>query len=287
MTTMTTTGSPTAWLPEAKGNLIIQPLGTESVAIQAIEGGATIAPAQTNSYRVPIVTSDPAVGWVAEGEEIDESQMGQDEDHDVFHKVAGLSVITKELANDSNPQVAEQVGLGLARSIAKEIDKAFFGGRGASNTKPPRGLEDLTGVSAISVGKWEDLDPFNAALMQAAGVGATLGAWVANPTDALALTQLRKAGGSNEPLLQPDPTQPARHLISGVPLLISPAVNAGTVWGIPTAKRAEIVIREDVTVETDSSVYFTSDKVVVKATARITTMYPHTAAIQKIIATGE
>ena len=286
MSTMTTTQAPSAWLPEGKGALIIQPLATESVALRALGGLSAVAKAGTNSYRVPTVTADPTVAWVEEGEEIDESQLVQGEEHDTFHKVAGLSVITKELANDSDPKVAEQVGLGLARSIAKEIDAAFFGGRGATDTKPPRGLKDITGTSAVSTTEWEDLDPFNAALMTAAGLGVTLGAWVAHPNDALALTQLRKAGGSNEPLLQPDPTQAAQYMISGVPLLVTSAVEEGTVWGIPTADRVQLIVREDVAVETDSSVYFTSDKVVVKATARLTTLFPHPAAIAKIIITG-
>lgn len=283
MPTMTTNNAPKAWLPDTTGELIVQPLTHESVAIQAIGSPPILAPARTNGYRVPMVTDDPAVAWVAEGEEIGESELGQDEEYDVFHKIGGLTTITREMADDSNPDIANQVGLGLARSIAQGLDAAFFGARGASNVKPPRGLQDIAGVSAIVTDKaWSDLDLFNQVILEAEGRGCTFASFVANPTTALVLMKLRKSAGSNEPLLQPDPTKPATRLIAGVPLLVSPYVETNVVWGVPTGGRVQIVVREDVMVESDKSVHFTSDKIVVKATARLTTLYPHHRAIQRI-----
>ena len=118
-------GQPQAWLPEGFGQLVIQPVQAMSAAIQAI--GSTQANANSNSYRVPVVKTDPSAAWVAEGEEIPASEQDLDEDADRFHKLAGLTIVSSELANDSNPDAAEQVGLGLARDIARKLHGAFFG----------------------------------------------------------------------------------------------------------------------------------------------------------------
>jgi Phage capsid family len=64
-------------------------------------------------------------------------------------KVAGLSQISNEAASDSNPTVADQIGKGLARSIAKKVDAAFFGD---TVTNGPSGLLSLVGVNVVDTG---------------------------------------------------------------------------------------------------------------------------------------
>ncbi|MDK9655204.1 phage major capsid protein [Propionibacterium freudenreichii] len=278
---MTTPNTPQAWLPETIGELIVQPVQAASVAITAL--GSVFADAQTDQYRVPVVKTDPAAAWVPEGTEIPVSEQGLGEDADRFHKLAGLTIVSSELANDSNPDAAEQVGLGLARDIARKLDGAFFGSRGASENQP-RGLGDITGVNAIatSTTAWQSLDPFTSATYAAENVGAQLAAFVANPDDALALAQLKDQTGSNRPLLGTDPTTATKRLIDGVPLLTSPAVAAGTVWGLPGLGQVLIAIRSDTSLVRDESVFFTSDRVAIRATMRVTTLFPHPAAIQRI-----
>ena len=275
--TMNTSDANRTWLPHDRGNLVIQPVQQDSVAIRAV--GATMAAPQTNGYRVPIVAADPSAGWVAEGEEIPASDAQLEEAADQFRKLAGLTVVSRELANDSNPQAAEEVGKGIARDIARQIDSAFFGDQDGTGTAPA-GLGS-TDANEIQVDGWEDFDPFTEAIYAAEGVGAALSAFVASPTDALALAQLRKADGSNETLLQADPTQPTQRLIAGVPLLVSPSVEEGTIWGLPS-DRVIVAIREDVEIERDSSAYFTSDQVAVRGILRGTFLYPHETAIQRI-----
>ena len=274
---MTTSNANQTWLPEDRGNLVIHPVQQGSVAIQA--AGSTLAAPQTNGYRLPIVSSDPSAGWVSEGEEIPTSDAELEEAADKFRKLAGLTIVSRELANDSNPQAAEEVGKGIARDIARQIDAAFFGDQDGTGTAPA-GLGSIN-ANEITATEWADLDPFTEAIYAAEGVGATLGAFVANPNDALALAKLRKADGSNENLLQVDPTQPTRRLVAGVPLLVSPAVQEGTTWGLP-AERVVIAIREDIQVDRDTSAYFTSDQVAVRGILRGTFLYPHETAVQRI-----
>lgn len=214
------------------------------------------------------------------GGEITPSDLATTELSSPFYKVAGLSIISSELAEDSSPEAAQLVGAGLARDIAKKIDAAYFGK--STTPEQPKGIEDVVGVTAVQAGTaWVSLDPFTEAAYNAEGVGATLSAFVANPADALTLAKLKQQTGSNVPLLGADPTKPTRRTLGGIPLLVSAAVEAGTVWGIPSGQTM-LAIRRDVRLERDASVYFTSDRVAIKATLRVTFVFPHAAAIQKV-----
>lgn len=289
-TNMVTTSQPRAFLNSAVGNLIVRPLQAQSVALRA----ATMVRIDeaSNSFRVPVVTEDPAVAWVAEGEEIPASGAKLAEDTDLFHKLAGLTTVSSEFLNDSSPAVAEIVTKGLARSLALKLDTAFFGKRG-TDTKAPRGLGDIDGVNTIAAGaKIASLDPFTQAIYAAAKTGgATLNSFVAHPDDALMLAQLKDEANSNRALLQPDPTKgdptteagtvtPAA-TIAGVPMWITPACPKGTIWGIPKDS-VVVALRKDLEVTKNDSVYYTSDVTAVRALARVTTVFGHPAAIQKI-----
>lgn len=274
---MTTASANRAFLPEQIHSLIVQPVQAASVALQVADVQSTGA--QVNAYRVPIVTADPVASWVAEGAEISASDANLGEAASPFYKLAGLTVISKELAEDSSPAAAQLVGNGLARDIARQFDAAFFGAKG-SNAAQPAGLENLVGFNAVA-GSGTNLDPFEQAASAAETAGVTLSSFVAHPDDALKLAVLKKSTGSNEPLLSADTTQASRRLIAGIPLRVSPAVKKGTVWGIPQS-RIIVAIRQDVTLDIDRSVFFTSDRVAVKATMRAAILYPHAAAVQKI-----
>jgi hypothetical protein len=61
----------------------------------------------------------------------------------------------------------------------------------------------------------------------------------------------------------------------------SPAVPQGRIWGIPKAK-VFAVLRLPVSVVTDRSAYFSSDRLGVRCVTRFGFAYPHQAAIIKI-----
>lgn len=271
----TTTNTSALLAPEQVGDLIVGPVIEQSIATAV----STVVQTSTHTFRVPLVTADPTAAWVNEGQEITPSDLTVAEVTTTPAKVAGLTIITRELAADSSPAAAQQVGDGLVRDIIRVVDSGFFGDAPAPG---PAGLETLTGVTDVYAGaSWANLDPFAAALAGAEQVGARITSWVANPADALALATIKASDGSNVPLLGNDVTVPSGRTIAGVQLHVSPAVTAGTIWGIPQ-DRAIVVIRESTTVETDSSVYFTSDRVAVKATMRVGYLFPHPAAIIKV-----
>ena len=262
-------------LPEEYGKLVTQPVEGNAVVYQVADKVNTAA----NEFHVPIVQTDGTATWVQEGEEIAPSEAAFAEAVVVPRKVAGLTVISRELANDSSPSAAKIVGDGLARSIARQIDLAFFG---TTPTHGPTGLESIASVNEVDAGTaWVNLDPFANAIAEAEQVGTTVTSWVANPEDAKILATLKDQADSNRPLLGVDPTQPTKRLIQGVPLFVTPAVTQGTIWGIPR-DRVLVVTRTGTEIAVDESVYFTSDRVAVRAIMRVGFAYPHPEAIQKI-----
>ena len=274
MTLLTSTSDVGGLLTDSIGKLVVQPVLAESVAAQV----ATVVSTGAHTYRLPVVASDPTAGWFAEGAEITPSDAALEEVIVTPSKLAGLSIISRELAEDSSPAAAQVVGQGLARDLARKLDVAFFAN---TTTNGPSGLLSLT--TSTTVAAFTSTDVFAAAISEAETFGAKLDHFVTTPAVALTLAQLRKATGSNEPLLGSDATKPGTRTILGVPLLVSPAVSSGVVWGIDSSF-VQVVVRDDTRLEVDRSAYFSSDRVGVKATMRAGFAFPHPLSIQKITA---
>ncbi len=260
---------------EEIGPLVIQPVQAASTAIQTTTNVLT----RGERFRVPIVSDDPDAFWVAEGAEITPSDATLAEDIVTPRKLAGLTIVSRELAEDSNPAAANVVGQGLARDIARKLDMAFFG---ALLAPAPPGLGALTGIQTV-VGPYANLDPFAEAISKAEQVGATVTAFVTDPATALALSKVKEASGSNRPLLGADATAAGQRRILGVELVSSPAVAAGVVWAYDR-ERVWTVLRDDVRLEVDRSVFFTSDRVAVKATMRAGFSFPHPQSVVRVTA---
>lgn len=269
MTTAAVSGGPIL-APEQLGDLVVRPVFERSIAMQA----STVVTTRSHDYRIPVVVTDPSAAWVDEGAEITPSDADLDEITVTPPKVAGLTIISRELADDTDPAAAEQVGAGLARDIARRVDQAYF------STQPapaPAGLSTLAGVTTVTgPAAWANLDPFSDAQAQSEDVGGQITAWIANSATARTLANLKEASGSNRPLLGADRS------INGLPLLVSPYVAADTVWGIPAA-HVFVVVRDDTTVEVSRDAYFSSDQVGVKATMRVGFGFPHPAAVMKVV----
>jgi HK97 family phage major capsid protein len=263
--------------PETVGDLIIRPVSLASRLFLV----STVVTTQSKDYRLPIVAADPSAAFVAEGQEIPVTDADVQELIVTPAKVAGLTVVSRELANDSNPEATDVVGDGLGRDIAKKVDAAGFG---TSTANGPAGLRALSGATEIdATGPLDNLDVFTEAISEAENVGAQLTSFVASPAVALALAQLKTGTGYNTPLLGSDPTNPTQRLVQGVPLIVSPAVGDDVIWGIPKAFSYVVLRDDEVPIAVDKSAFFTSDRIAVRATLRVSWGWPHPAAIQKIV----
>lgn len=276
MATLSTTANGRPLLVDDVATLLVQPTINLAIADKV----ATTVTTPSTVFRVPSVTADPSAAWVTEGSEIPVSNATVAELDVTPAKLAGLSVISSELAADSSPAAAQVVGDGLARDMSRRLDAAFFG---ALPAPAPAGLAALSGVqSVIDAAAFASLDAFITAISLAETVGATITDFAVGPTTALQLAKIKELSGGTRPLLSMgDPTAPSRRMISGVPLHVSAAIPDGIAWALDRS-RVWLVVREDSTVIADSSVFFTSDRVAVRGTMRVGFAFPHAASIVRI-----
>jgi HK97 family phage major capsid protein len=277
MTLLTTAGSGSSILtPEQVQTLVVEPLTRTSVAMQ-ISTPVTI---DTHTTRFPIVVTDVSSGWTAEGDEIAVTDPTLSELECTPSKLASLTVVSSELIADTNPTALAVVGSSIVRDLAIKLDSAFFGN---TISNGPSGLDSLVGVQHVDGGStFTNLDAFAAALSKLEQVDSSLTrSFVAHPNTLLALSELKIGTSYNLPLLGPDASSPTKRSILGVPLYWSPFIEEGLVWLVPQSK-SFVVMRSDTSVLTDSSAFFSSDRVAIRATMRVGFAWPHQAAVVHI-----
>jgi HK97 family phage major capsid protein len=273
-----TSGGSSILTPEQVGRLVVEPIYEQSTALQT--SVATPVTTSSHSYRIPKLTADATASWVAEGAEITPSDPTVSELTVTPSKVAGLTVLSSELAADSsNPAAANLIGNSLVNDVANQIDAAFFGN---TTTNGPSGLGSITPTAVDAGAAYDSLDAFAEAISQLQQKGSKPTAFLVNPALALVLAQLKTDSTiSLKPLLQPDPTQPGKQLVFGVPLVVNRHVPNDVVWAVDAA-RIVVVVREDTTVETSREAFFTSDRIAVRTTCRIGFGFPYEAGLVKI-----
>lgn len=266
---MNRTDANEAFLPETVGELIVKPVQAASVAMQV----GTVVNIASKDYRLPIVAADPSAAWVAEGGNIPDSDGELDELVCTPSKVAGLSIVSRELAEDSSPAAQQVIGDGLARDIARKVDAAFFADTTANG---PDGLESLT-MSTVS-GDGANLDWAYEAISKAEGFGGQVTSFVTHPTTALALRTLKTdSTDSNMNLGWPGD-------LPG--LVTSPHATEGVIYGLD-ARFAQVVVRDATRLDVDRSRYFESDQVAIRATMRVGFAFPHPLALVRVnVGTG-
>ena len=265
-------------LPDDFGQLIVKPVTRTSLAFQL----STVVQTGANEFHVPILNEDPTAAFVAEGAEITADDVVLSEEIVKPAKVAALSVVSREMANDSSPSAQDIIGAAIARDLARAIDAAYFGTW--TSGPAPKGLGNLTPTEVTGTdAAYTNLDLFEEAILNAETNGTPLTAFVTSKATAKSLLQLKDESGSNRPLLGVDATSPTRRTILGVPLYVSPHVEAtdNLVWGIPQS-RSLVVHREGAELAVDRSVYFTSDRVAIRGVMRLTFAFPDEAAVQKV-----
>ncbi|MFE0789151.1 phage major capsid protein [Streptomyces mutabilis] len=264
-----------AVLPPEYGAVVTKPV--EALSVAYLTG--TKVTTSASEYLIPILATDVTTGAVVEGAEITPSDAVFEELRIKPAKFAGLTIISRELADDSNPAAADQVGRSIARQIANSVDNALFNALTAPN---PAGLASLTGISAVAApAAWTNLDPFEEAVSLSEAAGGRVTAWVTGATTALEVAKLKDATGSNKGLLNPDLTAEGRRAILGRPVVVSPFVPADTVYGI-SREDLLVVTREDTRLDVDRSAYFSSDRIGVRGTMRVAFGMPVPAAHVRI-----
>lgn len=269
-------GLQTAWTPEDYGKVVDTVLAEISAAFRA----STVVQTGSETYRAPLHTADPAVAWYAENTTIALTDPTTNEVVITPKKVAGRTQISTEAAEDTNPAVANMTAGDLARSIAKKIDATFFGN---TVTNGPSGLLSLTGINEIDTTTYPftNLDAFHHAKAAALTDGAKVSAWIVAPDVALTLSTAKQlTTGSNVGLLDANGVSDGT-ILAGVPVIVSPDVTAGTVWGLDSSQ-VIVVQRTGTTVKQSFDAAFAEDAVQVRATARISWGFVNPAGVVRI-----
>jgi len=262
-----------AWTPNEWGELVDLVLKDRAVAFKA----GTLRQIGKDSINFPMVTGDPSVSWYAENTQISLTDPTTSQLIVTPKKVAGLTQIGNETAEDSEPAVSDQVGYMLARAVGKEIDRCFFAN---TTSNGPSGLLSLSGINVVDTTDYpfESQDPFTKAKYAALADGAELSVFVLALDVAESLELIKEQDGSNKTLFEGIGTGGT---LAGIPTLVSPAVAAGNAWGLD-ASQISIVQRLGTKVEKDRSVAFSYDATQVRATARIGFGFENPAGVVRI-----
>lgn len=246
-----------AFTPEDFGKLVDLEVQAKSVAAKS----ATVFGTDKVKVNFPLWTADPSVGWYGELDEITPADGSTDEVEVTPTKTAGLTLISNELKDDSDPSVAQLAGAGLSNQIARSIDAAFLGN---TTTKGPDGLLSLTYTPVDTGTGLTNLDPFIQARYAAIAAGSVLSSWIVSPDTAEDISLLKVQTDSNQSLVQ---FVDDGITIAGLPVLVSDQVDASTLfWGVPKA-HVMYVLRKGTTVERFPAV--TQDGTYVRAVSRI------------------
>ena len=148
-----TAGAGPILTPSQVEALVVRPVMDQAVSSQV----STVVQISTNQLRIPVVLTDPQASFVAEGAEIPVTDGTLTEIVATPKKLAALSIISSELAQDSSPAALQVVGDGIVRDVKRQLDASFFGNTTANG---PSGLGSLTTATATNAGSWANLDSF-------------------------------------------------------------------------------------------------------------------------------
>jgi HK97 family phage major capsid protein len=223
-----------AWTPEDFGKVLNKAIQARSTAFQA----ASLFGTDKVRVQFPLWNADPSAAWLDELEVIVPADGATGSVTCTPSKVGGITTLSNEIKNDTDPEIADAAAAGLANDIAQKIDAAFL----ADTT--PKANSGLLSVASTVVDTGATIaneDPFIDAIFAAEAVGANIDRWIMHPDTAKVLSKLKKGTGSNERLLQRT-TDGA--FIAGIRVLTDPKVDAATkAWGIDST-RTKVVLRQ-------------------------------------------
>lgn len=273
MATKTTPTSPKAWAPDVTaflpGDVIPDALILQTATVVgSIEGDEP-------AVRVPFVADDGVVGFVAEGAEIPDADQDFDEVVVLTGKVAALGKYSFETL--AQPEAARMVVESLSRSVVTKANQAYLGN--AEAAPGPTGLLNTPGIVDVETPIADDLDLLVDAVSFIELDGGTATHIVASPTAWATLSKLKRGADSNESLVGAG-TVAAERALLGLPVLVTPAMPAGSLLVVDQS--AVIGAQSPVRVARSDDAYFSSDSIGVRVTWRLGWKVMHGSRVAKL-----
>lgn len=295
------TGTPQGTSPIAppdQGDLIVVPLLRESLALNV----ATLIRTDRSTVRVPILDEDVPSGWTPEGSEIVHGEPDMRQAVLTPHKVAAVTTLSNELVSDSTPEAAAMVGQSIARSMRRVLDGSFLVDAGtedeAGQPLASVGVLATPGVvdgGTFTAGTDANLDVLSDAInavLRADGIADTI---VMSPQTWGVISQLKATSDSAVPLLgspagmavqpgtasapgqasavsganagQPQTGGPQRPSLFNAPVFVDSTVPDSMI-GVWDSRAVAVALRNDVSLQSDSSARFSADSTMIRGTIR-------------------
>lgn len=259
--TATTSNSASPWRPDqhvfdASDVLPDALVLTNTLTVGAIEGDRPV-------IEVAYAVDDDAA-FVAEGAEIGEAEPQLASATIYTAKFAQLVRLTNEQYRQG--QTPAELARSVSRALTRKADQALIAQAApvSPDTAPVAGLLNTAGISTevVEDGSLDALIDLEATVRAA---GANPSAWILAPATWAELRKMKTASASNQNLLGAG-TDNSEPRLLGIQVKVNPAVPAGS--GILIDNSAVLSAVGPVHITTDSSAYFTSDSVGIRATWR-------------------
>lgn len=129
--------------PDAVAAEIIDKIRARTVVQQL---GARTVPMRSDTLKMPRISGDPTVSWLAEGATVTASDVTLDSVDFVARRLTGLVKASQEIVEDSDPVSAGEVlRTSFGGALALELDRVAL--KGSGTAPEPRGIRNQTGVS--------------------------------------------------------------------------------------------------------------------------------------------
>jgi HK97 family phage major capsid protein len=174
------TGAGTAALtPDFVAAEVVDQLRKAAVVQQL---GARLAPMASDTLKVPRLTGDPTVSWLAEGATVTATDATLDVITLTARRLTGLTKVSQELVEDSDPvTVGEVLRLSFGQALGTEMDRVAL--KGSGTPPEPQGIRNASGVSVnatAAVAAWAQVNERVGVLIAAnvplARIGAAINA---------------------------------------------------------------------------------------------------------------
>ncbi|MCV7191878.1 phage major capsid protein [Mycolicibacterium brumae] len=228
-------------------SLLVQPLEQASTFLAA---GPKILDS-SSPIRVPRIASGVSAGFVAEGSQISDGDVGFDEVTLMPSTMKGLKVLvrlTNELIRTSVVGLEAVLRTRLVTDVANALDAALWDGAGTSNT-----IKGIFRQSGIATGTLDLTDPDSLVdgLATAQGNKVNPTHWVMTSSSFAALRKLKVGADDARYLFDPNTIQNGTELrLLGLPVIITDNVPAASTKArVGLVDFSKVVVARDVDAE--------------------------------------
>jgi HK97 family phage major capsid protein len=253
------------------------------------------------SLNMPTVTGDPTASWRGELETLSGTNEGS---YGLVRatprKVAAYVVSSRELLEDSSPEIARVLEGQISASLALALDAAAFGSPSVNANAAPLAFKDTVGIQSQPVAD-NGAVPTTFAWFHAAfgayieaHANPSTAALYMHPRDWSKLMLIPVETGSNVPALfnMTSTTAGPTRSVFGVPVYLTSQIPTTEVQGSSGAvcssaylvdtSQIALVVRQDTRIELDRSRHFDTDGIGIRGTMRADIAVLNSAAVVRI-----